>query len=344
MFNPKRNRLFSALLFIYGAVTSNLTKPMNRILIFILFASQIAFGQSKIQHEPERIFNKLELGKSTSDFIKEHKIEKITFLRDTALSSSIEFDRNGNPIVEIGMENDYIRKSMRKYDDANREIEVQYFNPEGTFDYGYYYKYTDGFKIMYKLKDSLLFRKSGIIKPENIRIYSEYDENGNLLLKNIYTHDDDNKYLLETRIQNNRLYVQYRYEYLDNKKYVTKIQYDDNGTKISEKRHLDKEEFPDEKKLNHFRDEDESIFRIDTFDKNKNIIKMEIFDNDNQLYRFEINTYNSKGQLIKVVEENLKRDSKIEYIYNYDNQNRIETIDKSTDGIKEIFRYDYKLY
>jgi hypothetical protein len=58
-------------------------KPMNRILILIIFASQIAFGQSKIQHEPERLFNKLDLGKSTAEFIKEHKIEKIIFLRNT---------------------------------------------------------------------------------------------------------------------------------------------------------------------------------------------------------------------------------------------------------------------
>ena len=43
-------------------------------------------------------------------------------------------------------------------------------------------------------------------------------------------------------------------------------------------------------------------------------------------------------------EENLKRDTKIEYIYNYDNQNRIETINKSTNGITEIFRYEYKTY
>jgi hypothetical protein len=317
---------------------------MNRILIFILFASQIAFGQSKIQHEPERLFNKLDLGKSTAEFIKEHKIEKITFLRDTILSSSIEFDRNGNSVCEIGMENDAVRKSLRKYDKQNREIETKYFNSDSSFRYGYYYKFEDGFQIMYKLKDSLLFRKSGIIKPENIRIYSEYNEDGNLLLKNIYTHDDDMKYLLETKFQNNRLYVQYRYEYLDNKKYVTKIQYDDNGTKVSENRHLNEEELSSENKLYHYRDEDESIFRIDSLDKNKNLVKMELFDNDNKLYRLEINNFNSKGQLTKVIEKNLKRDIKTEYIYNYDNQNRIESIDKTTNGVKEIFRYEYKTF
>jgi hypothetical protein len=317
---------------------------MNRILIFILFASQIAFGQSKIQHEPERLFNKLDLGKSTAEFIKEHKVEKITFLRDTILSSSIEFDRNGNSVCEIGMENDAVRKSLRKYDKQNREIETKYFNSDSSFRYGYYYKFEDGFQIMYKLKDSLLFRKSGIIKPENIRIYSEYNEDGNLLLKNIYTHDDDMKYLLETKFQNNRLYVQYRYEYLDNKKYVTKIQYDDNGTKVSENRHLNEEELSSENKLYHYRDEDESIFRIDSLDKNKNLVKMELFDNDNKLYRLEINNFNSKGQLTKVIEKNLKRDIKTEYIYNYDNQNRIESIDKTTNGVKEIFRYEYKTF
>jgi len=313
---------------------------MNRILILLLFISQVVFGQSKIQHEPERLFNKL----YTAEFIKEHKIEKITFLRDTLLSSSIEFDRNGNSVCEIGMENNSVRKSLRKYDNQNREIETKYFNSDESFRYGYYYKFEDGFRVMYKLKDSLLFRKSGIIKPENIRIYSEYDEDGSLILKYIYTHDNDMKYLLETRFQNNRLYVQYRYEYLDNKKYVTKIQYDDNGTKLSEKRHLDEQEFPTENKLNHYRDENESIFRVDSFDKNENLVKMELFDNDNKLYRLEISNYNSKGQLIKVIKENLKRDLKTEYRYFYNKQNRIETIEKETNGNKEIFRYEYKMF
>lgn len=304
----------------------------------------MTFGQSKIQHEPERLFNKLDLGKQTSEFIKEHRIEKITFLRDTLVSSSIEFDQNGNSVCEIGMENDAVRKTLRKYDKQNREIETKHFSPDDSFRYGYYYKHEDGVRIMYKLKDSLLFRKTAFIKPENIRLYSEYDESGNIILKNIYTHDDDMKYLLETRFQNNRLYVQYRYEYLENKKYVTKIQYDSNGTKVSENRHLDEKEIASENKLYHYRDEDESIFRIDTFDDQKKLTKMELFDNDNQLYRIEINSYNSEGQLIKVVEENLKRDTKIEYVYNYDNENRIQSINKSTNGIKEIFNYEYKTY
>lgn len=111
---------------------------MDRILILIIFASQIAFGKSKIQHEPERLFNKLDLGKSTTEFIKEHKIEKLIFLRDTLLSSSIEFDRNGNSVCEIGMENNAVRKSLRKYDNQNCEIETKYFNSDNSFRYGYY--------------------------------------------------------------------------------------------------------------------------------------------------------------------------------------------------------------
>ena len=317
---------------------------MNRILILIIFASQIAFGQSTIQHEPERLFNKLDLGKSTAEFIKEHKIKKITFLRDTLLSSSIEFDRNGNSVCEIGMENNSVRKSTYKWDEENRLIETKHYSPDNSFRYGYYYKFENDAKITYKLKDSLLIEKSYFIKPENIRIYSKYNEKGNLISKSIYTHNNEMKYLLETRFQNNRLYVQYRYEYFDNKKYVTKIQYNENGTKVSEKRHLDEEEFANENKLYHYREEDESIFRIDSLDNNKNLVKMELFDNDNKLYRLEINNYNSKGQLTKVIEENLKRDKKTEYIYNYDNQNRIESIDKTTNGIKEIFRYEYKTF
>src|SRR5690606_34664641 len=234
---------------------------MKRTLFLIFFASQIISGQSKIQHEPERLFTDLIAGESISQFVKDNRIKKITFLRDTVLSSSIEFDGNGNRIVEIGMENSYVKKTLRKYDNLNREIETRYFNTDGSLRYGYYYKFKDGSEIMFKLKDSLLYRKSAFISPENIRLYSEYNEDGILILKNVYTYDDDMNYLLTSRFQNDRLYVQYRYEYLDNKKYVTKIQYDDNGSKVSESRRLDEEEFPDDKKLIYYTEDGETIFR-----------------------------------------------------------------------------------
>jgi len=313
---------------------------MKRILLFIFLVSQIINGQSKIQHEPEKLFVDLFPGESLSKFIKENKIEKIAFLRDTVLSSSIEFDSNGNRIVETGMENNIIRKTLRKYDTLNREIETKHHSTDGSFNYGYYYKFRDGSKITYKLKDSLLFRKSAFIEPENIKLFSEFNEDGDLRKKNIYTFDNDMNYLLESRFQNDRLYVQYRYEYIDHKKYITKIQYDQNGTKMTEKRHLDEENFPGEDKLVYYTEDEETIFRIDKFDEKDNLIKMEIFT-DNHLTRTKTNSYSHQGRLEKIVEENFQREEKIEYIFLYNELDQLKAVTKTTNGIAEIFHYNY---
>ena len=93
-------------------VTSNLNQLMNRLLIILILISQVAFAQSKIQHEPERIFNKLITGQATTEFAKEKNLKKVTFYRDTVLSSSMEFDRNGNFITTIGMENKAVQKHL----------------------------------------------------------------------------------------------------------------------------------------------------------------------------------------------------------------------------------------
>jgi len=316
---------------------------MNRIIILLLFTFQFTLGQSKIQHEPERLFNQLELGMSRKEYIKKNNIKKISFLRNSALSSSLEFDENGNTIIQIGMENDYVRKSIHKFDNKNREIESKHFNPDGTFRYGYYYKFQDGLRLMYKLEDSLLYRKSTYFEPENIRIYSEYNKDGTLKLKNIYVFDSKNRYLLETRFNKDAIRIQYRYEYIGNKKYVTKIQYDENGTKISERRHLDEEKLPNELKLKYYREDNESLFRIDFFDKKDNLIKIELYDNDNQLYHTETKEYDSQGKVKKVIKENFQRPEKIEYIYIYDKQNRIKTIKKITNRNTEKFEYQYEV-
>lgn len=314
---------------------------MKRILIILLFASHIVYGQSKIQHEPERLFNKLDLGMSLNDYIKKHNIKNIRFFRDTILSSSHEFDKKGNTIIQIGMENDRVRKTTYKYDNDNRQIEAKYYNPDESFRNGYYYKFKDGVKEMYKIEDSLLFRKTAYIQPENFRIYSEYNEDGSLKLKNFYVLNDEEKYLLETRFYGNIINVQYRWEYFDHKKYVTKIQYDQNGTKISEKRRLTEEKIPNENKLNYYRESDDSLFRIDYFDDDGNLIKMEIYEINGELFRTETNEFNSNGQLFKVTNENFNRIEKIEYEYLYDKSNRITRILKTTNGITEEFKYHY---
>lgn len=315
---------------------------MNRLLIISFFISQITFGQGRIQHEPERIFNKLIVGQATTEFAKEKKLKKIIFYRDTVLSSSVEFDKNGNYITTIGLENNAVRKSTYKWDEQNRMVENKNYSLDGSFRYGYYYRYENGAQLMYKIEDSLLFRKEIFLKGENISSYSEYDSTGKIILKNVYVKDKDMNWLLETRFQDDRISVQYRYEYLGNKKYVTKVQFDKNGTKISEKRHLD--EIKTDNKLEHYTEDDERLFRIDIFDKNDNLINMELLDNDGNTTRTETSEYNSNEQLIKLINVDLRRDQKTTYTYKYDKLDRIELVKKEFNGETEIFRYEYETY
>lgn len=315
---------------------------MNRILIILFLISQIAFGQRQIQHEPERTFNKLIIGKATTEFAKENNLKKVAFYRDTVFSSSMEFDKNGNFIRTIGMENNSVRESTYKWNEQNRMIETKKYSPDGSFRYGYYYRYENGAQLMFKIKDSLLFRKETFLKGENISTYSEYDSIGKIILKNVYVKDNEMNWLLETRFQDDRIYVQYRYEYLDNKKYVTKVQFDKNGTKFSEKRHLD--EIKIDNKLEHYTEDDERLFRIDSFDKNGNLLKMELFDKEGKPARIETSKYNPKGQLSKLMKVDLRRDQKTKYTYEYDKSDRIELVKKEFNGEIEIFRYKYETY
>jgi hypothetical protein len=315
---------------------------MKKLLIPVFFISQFTFGQGQIQHEPERIFNKLIIGKATTEYAKENKLRKIIFYRDTVLSSSMEFDKKGNFITTIGMENSVIRKSTYRWDQENRIIETKKYSPDDSFNYGYYYRYEDGAQLMYKIKDSLLFRKETFLKGENISTFSEYDTIGKIILKNVYVKDAELNWLLETRFQGDRIYVQYRFEYLDGKKYITNVQFDHNGTKISEKRHLD--EIRINNKIEHYTEDDERLFRIDSLNENGNLLKMELLDEDGNLTRTETSEYNSSGQLTKLVNFDLKRDQKIIYIYKYDKFDRIELVIKEFNGEKENFIYKYETY
>lgn len=312
---------------------------MKRLLLLIIFIPFFINGQSKIQHEPESIFNELLNGKNIKEFVKENELNKIKFFRDTILSSSIEFDKNGNSIREIGMENDYVRETKYKFDNQDREIETKYFKPNGEFSYGYFYKYEDGAHLMFKIEDSLLFRKQTSLKNENVSTYSEYDENGKITIKNVYVKDNEMNWLLETRFQNEKIHVQYYYEYLDNKKYVTKVQFDSNGTKVSEKRYLD--EIKIHNGLEYYAEDDEILFRVDKFDKNGNLIEMKLLDKKGVPTQLKKFNYGLSGQLLEKIESDLNRNKKIVYTYEYDKSKRIELVKKENNGKTEIFRYQY---
>jgi len=235
-----------------------------------------------------------------------------------------------------------VRESSYKWNEQNRMVETKKYSPDGTFRYGYYYRYEKGAQLMYKIKDSLLFRKETFLKGENISTYSEYDSMGKIILKNVYVKDSEMNWLLETRFQDDRIYVQYRYEYLDNKKYVTKVQFDKNGTKVNEKRYLDEVKIGN--KLEHYTSNEERLFRVDSFDNKDNILKMELYDKKGNPTRTETSEYNSKGQLIKLIKEDFRRDKKTIYTYKYDKSDRVELVKKEFNEEKEIFRYEYETY
>lgn len=317
---------------------------MKNLVVFtcLFFVSYIICGQSKIQHEPEKLFRGLYLENNLSDFIKKHQIQKVLFLRDTILSSSEEFDKNGNSIVHIGLENDFVAKTLNKYDDKNNLIEIKHYNADDSFRYGYYYGFKEGVKQMYKIEDSLLFRRSIHFLPENIKIFSEYNSDGSLKLKNIYVFDDENKYLLETRYNGNIINVQFLFEYIDNKKYTTKIQYDKEGVKFSENRYLDEEILPNDKKIYYY-NEKGKLIRINYYDDENRIVKIEFYNYNGHLYQIEKREF-TNNQIKNIIKEHFDKQETIKYIYFYDENNLLKTVKKISNDILETFTYKYILH
>lgn len=314
---------------------------MRRFLIFMILTYQFVLGQSKIQHEPERLFNGIDLGITLSDFVQKYDIHKIEFLRDTVLSSSRSFDKKGNNIEHIGFENSSVYRTTNTFNKENQLIEIKHYYPDESFNYGYYYKHEEGLRSTYIIEDSLLFRKAAHFIPENIRIYSQYRKDGTLQLKNVYVYDDQDRYLLETRFSDKTIEVQYRYEYVNDKKYVTKVDFNSNGEKTREKRHLDEEKVLNGTKINKYRESTETISRVEFLNSENKLVKMELYDNDHSLYRVESREYDSNDLLKKKVKEDLIRKEKIEYTYFYDDQNRIKRIEKTSEGNFENFEYRY---
>lgn len=288
---------------------------------------------------PENIRNS---NSAFTKFALKNNLKQVLCLRNGQISSEINFNKNGNVLTKIENDNKVTNRSELKYDDNNQIIEKKNFRPDGSFSSGYYYRYENGSKLVYGIEDSLLISKHSFIKRENINIYSRYDTIGRIISKHVDIKDADMKWLLETRFQKDRIYVQYLFEYLGDKKYITKVQFDENGTKISEKRHLD--EIKTDSKLEHYTEDDERLFRVDSFDENGNILKMELFDKNDEPTRTETSEYNSIGQLIKLIKEDFQRDQIIIYTFKYDKSDRVELVEKEFNGEKDIFRYEYETF
>jgi len=313
------------------------------LIILLVFCFNFSNGQN-IQHEPEKLLRYSLVYENMPSFATENNIMKVICFRDTLISSSITFDRKGNVTETVGNENNSVQKTEIKFDSLNREIETKHYKPDGTFSYGYYYEYFGNTKLSFKLKDSLLLSKSTKLDEEKMSIYSHFDTLGNLTFKTIVVYDNDMKSKLELMFNYFNLDREYRYEYIDNKKFVTKLEYNENGEIINEKRHLDEESFPNINKVNHFTEEDERLFRTDKLDSNGNLIEIKLFSENGELsdkksYKFD------KNSIIKEIKkEDFERNKETLYKFEYGENKLLKRIIKTTNGKTETFGFEYVFY
>jgi len=305
-----------------------------------------------IQHEPERIYSvNLPEDYSKAD-IQKLGIKEIHFLRDSMLSSSIEYDNLGNRVKNVGMENNSVRMTLIKYDSLGREAERKHFDTSGLYDHGYYFVYKNEVKKMYKINDSLLLQESSINKDKTIETVTRYNDNGEISFEHITHFDADRDFLYESRFNGSRKYVDYKYERLGNKKFISKIQYDKKGDVSSEYRYLDEESIPSENKVLHYTEDEQYVFRVDSLDSNGKLIKMTLMNEDGIISRIEESQYNSTGRFIRVSKKDLIREIKINYTYQYDSNGRLAQVVKSTEKynleptetLQETFNYNYVYY
>lgn len=320
---------------------------MTKYITLILFYSQLCFGQSFIQYEPEREFystihrSSNSFGTPTTEFAAKHGIKSIAFLRDTVISSVISFDKSGNYLSEIGFENKMVKESVYKWDSKNQITEQRHFKPDGTFYYGYYYSYINGVENKFDIEDSTLVSRNIFLQDENIEIYSTYKETGEIAGKSIVVRDKDLNYLMETRFQNERLYVQYLWDYIEDSVFVSKIQYDQNGSKYYEKKHLD--EINNENTILHYTDEGR-LFRKDSLINTNQILYFEIYRENGELSRKVEYSYNKTGGITSRIETNYENNSIKKYTVEYDELDRPIKIEKDHNGIIEEFNYVYEYY
>ncbi|AXG72057.1 hypothetical protein KORDIASMS9_04319 [Kordia sp. SMS9] len=97
---------------------------MNKLLIIIFFAFNFSFEQS-IQHEPRKLFvatlnvpqNTRNSNDAFTKFAVENNLKQLLCFRDGQVSSDINFDKNGNIIINYSGD---FKVSEHKYNMANR--------------------------------------------------------------------------------------------------------------------------------------------------------------------------------------------------------------------------------
>jgi len=268
---------------------------------------------------------------------------KVNYFRDTILSSSTTFDKNGNTIETFGNENDFVQRTETKFDSLNRQIETKHYKPDGTLSYGNYYVYFGNTELTFRLNDSLLLSNFTFLKEEKTSIYSSFDTLGNITFKTIVVYDNEMKSKLELIFHKFNLYREIRYEYVENKKFITEIKYNENGEKYFEKRTLKEESFPNKNKINHFT-EDEILFRTDKLDSNGNLVEMKLFSENGKLSDLKSYKFENDSILKEIIIQDFERNNETIYKFEYDSNKFLKSIIKTSKDKIETYYYEYIFY
>lgn len=307
-----------------------------------LFAFQYSVSQSQIQNEPEKLFTLPSNVINNREFVVKYSIEKILFLRDTILSASREFDRRGNEISSLMMDNDEARKTISKFDYDNNMVEIRFYKPNDSLSYGYYFTKINDTVSSYDITDSIVKQKIIRSKDGASNTFLQYRNNGDLYIHMTINYDEQERIILESNYDNkNRLDYQYRYERIDGDTYVSKVNYDKLGNEKTVERYLDERMSMDGTQLIRYRKHDQGISEIVLFKDEDVPIKIEKFDNDDKLYYTEILKYDKQNRLLTRIAEDLIVKKQVVYEYIYDKRGFLKSIYITTGNTTEKFIYRY---
>jgi len=147
------------------------------------------------------------------DLAKNNNLKKLTCYQENEITTELYFDKSGNVIKNIDTSNKVIGSSEFEYDKKDRLIKISYYEPNGKFNYGYKYVFSEPYRTEYELNDTIPKKRKIHLKEENITIYSDYDKENGWELSNVIFINKDGKYERELRYNKDGVYSEFKYYY-----------------------------------------------------------------------------------------------------------------------------------
>jgi len=205
---------------------------------------------------------------------------------NAVLSSLIEYDINGNKILEISFDNEgeLVEKYEFSYNDKNQLVsKILYFDEKNIAE-----------KVFYSFNENNV-----IIKEEHLYTESDstefvhyfYDNEGKLTSKKSVDEDDECEWEVFFEYDNDKLISETRKEY-EKTFYERKIKYDEAGN-ISEIYEVQSDDFP--------------VKHVFEYDEKGNEIKKLTYNHKNKLIGKILCEYNEQNKLIAFEEEDTSK-------------------------------------